>query len=531
MHARPDHPPEVEALRPPRDVAVAFGWAVLAVLPFLSLHVAQYVRGPGVPTGFICYDLPYYVANGREIFERGNGLGYGNPYDPAAAPPAIYYHLLSWVFGCGVSVCGIPPAVLFLTVGVVAAVLFGYGTFRLVEAVLPGDGLVPPMFLLSMWGGGLFVLAALGGNLARGEAWHHDLFRLDPHDGWWFLNWGRNAVFPTEAAYHALSVQAWLGAVTRRHWRSVAAVAVLAATHPFSGIQQLLIIGAWLLLSAIGDRSARPPLAVLCLVGLAFVGYYFGYLPRFPEHRQIFAEWSLDWTLPPATMLAAYGPVAMLAATRCWQDRRRWRPEMTFFVIAACVSLVLAKHEIVAPPRQPLHFTRGYIWMPLCLLGLPLVQRAAPAAAARWSHAARVGAAAVCCGLFCCDNVAWLTSRWVSNGDELRTSRAMLDIFRQLDTRHERGVALIFHGDGTDDNYLLATFTQLDPFIGHVFLCPDRDARYAALARWAETGSADPLFAAVDVLILPTRRTYPVAAGAWETICANPRFHALRRRR
>jgi len=505
--------------------------AMLAVIPFLSLNLAHYVRGPGTPTGFICYDLPYYPANGREIFERGNGFGYCNPHDPSPQAPVIYYHLLSAILGFGVSVLGIDPGVWFQIIGCVAAVLFALGTLRLVEAVLPDDHFVPLLFLLSMWGGGLLVLAAFAINVARDLPWSHELFRFDPHDGWWFLNWGRNVVFPTEATYHALSVQAWLGAVTRRHWRSLAAVTVLAATHPFSGIQQLLVIGTWLALEARGDRSAWAPLATLVLVCAAFLGYYFGYLPRFVEHRQIFSDWSLDWTLPLASMILAYGPVAAIATTRCWQDRMRWRPEMTFLLVALCVSLVLAKHELFAPARQPLHFTRGYIWMPLFLLGLPLMQRIAVAAAARSNVIARVALAVISCSLFCSDNAAWLTSKWIRNGDELRTSADMLDIFRQLDMRREHGIALVFHGDGTDDNYLLATFTCLDPFIGHVFLCPNRHARYESLARWAETGVSDSLFDTVDVLVLPKRRVYPVKPDAWETICDNPRFIALRRRR
>jgi hypothetical protein len=512
----------------PRPAVRVWGWAILAVLPFLSLNVAQYVRGPGEPTGFICYDLPYYVANGREIFERGNGIGYGNPYDPAPAPPVIYYHLLSWVFGCGVSLCGIPPAVMFLSFGCLAAVLFAYGTFRLVEGVLPSDWLVPVWFLLSMWGGGLLVLSAIVINLAGGETWAHDIFRLDPHDGWWFLNWGRNSVFPTEAAYHALAVQAWLGAVTRRPWRSVAAVGVLAATHPFSGIQQILIIGSWLSFKAFRDRSARPPLAMLGLVGLVFGGYYFGYLPRFPEHRRIFAEWSLDWNLPAASMAAAYGPVAALAATRCWRDRRCWRPEMTFLLVAVGVSLVLAKHELFVMPRQPLHFTRGYIWMPLWLLGLPLVQRLG-AWATRWAPAKRVAAVVLGCGLFCSDNAAWLADRWRDNPDELRTSSAVLDIFRQLDRRKERGVAVTFSKER--DNYLLATFTQLDPFYGHVFLCPDWVERGRSLAEWIASASPNEWIDDIEVLILSKHRRYPIDTDSWDVICENAHFLALRRRR
>jgi hypothetical protein len=43
-----------------------------------------------VPTGFIGYEMPYYLANAREHFDSGFGLTYRNPYDSADAP-RIYF--------------------------------------------------------------------------------------------------------------------------------------------------------------------------------------------------------------------------------------------------------------------------------------------------------------------------------------------------------------------------------------------------------------------------------------------------------
>ena len=48
-----------------------------------------------VPTGFIQYDLAYYVANARQHFDEGFRLTYGNPY-ASYGTPAIYFqpHIL-----------------------------------------------------------------------------------------------------------------------------------------------------------------------------------------------------------------------------------------------------------------------------------------------------------------------------------------------------------------------------------------------------------------------------------------------------
>ena len=56
-----------------RGLAVA-GWLVLGLLPYVGIYVAHAWDGRGRPTGFLLYDTPYYVAAGREIFERGHGL-------------------------------------------------------------------------------------------------------------------------------------------------------------------------------------------------------------------------------------------------------------------------------------------------------------------------------------------------------------------------------------------------------------------------------------------------------------------------
>lgn len=48
-----------------------------------------------VPTGFIQYDLAYYVANARQHFDEGLRLTNGNPY-ATYGTPAIYFqpHIL-----------------------------------------------------------------------------------------------------------------------------------------------------------------------------------------------------------------------------------------------------------------------------------------------------------------------------------------------------------------------------------------------------------------------------------------------------
>ena len=59
-----------------------FKWLFcLALLTPVLLFYACHFCGRPNPTGFIQYDMPYYMANAREYFDRGGfRLFYSNPF-------------------------------------------------------------------------------------------------------------------------------------------------------------------------------------------------------------------------------------------------------------------------------------------------------------------------------------------------------------------------------------------------------------------------------------------------------------------
>jgi hypothetical protein len=115
-------------------------YATLAAAPFLSLYLAHYLLLSESATGFLLYDMPYYSAHGREVFERGNGFAHPNPYDPDPMAPAIYWHWFPWLLGFGITKLGLDPGVQFVMLGIVGALVCSWVTLRLVEAVLPYSG-------------------------------------------------------------------------------------------------------------------------------------------------------------------------------------------------------------------------------------------------------------------------------------------------------------------------------------------------------------------------------------------------------
>jgi hypothetical protein len=503
---------------PPLPGHWVVGLAVVAVAPLLSIYLAHYLI-PGA-TGFIQYDQPYYAANGREIFERGNGFAYPNPYDPNPAAPVIYFQWLVWLLGFGIQKLRFDPGSLYVGTGVLASVACAYFTFRLVEAVLPERHYRVGLFLLAVWGGGVLCLAQVAVNLRHHRALGYDLFSYDPFQGWWFLNWGRNLVYPTESVYHAIVAATWLFVLRERWLLVLLGVALLAATHPFCGLQLLLIVVVWLSVLVLIGRSRAALWSLLAVIGvlLLFLAYYFVYLPSFAEHRVLQNVWSVPWTLSPLALLFAFGPVGLLALVRVYRDSRNLNMQMGFLAVAFAVSLFLAKHEWFTSPRQPVHFTRGYQWLPLYLLALPLVARGLAATRARISPASfallllpfGIGAVA--------DNAAFIWREWCTpNGMYL--SAPEREMFSWMDRHRLNGVLLC-----TDPRlcYASATYTAVRPYLGHPGNTPERLVRQQQVQAWMAGSVSVRWLNPIDYLLLGKTETAKLRlVPGWERMYEN----------
>ena len=488
-------------------------WAmiVLAMLPFQILLVQHLASGGA--TGFLQYDSPYYVANGRAVFERGNGFAHPNPYDPDPASPAIYFHWLTWLLWFGVKILGADPGAVFVVVGLIGALACSALTLRLVETVLPGPRLRWPLFLLTMWGGGALCVGAVVFNGARGTPLLEKLFAFDPADGWWFLNWGRNLVSPMEAVYHALAAAMWLG-VLRQQWRlALGAAGAFAATHPFSGLEQLLILVAWLGVLAWRERNAETwrRLAVAAAMLAAFGFYYFWFLEKFPAYRELRAEWSIEWILPVATLLLASGPVAAVAAWRLYRERGRWSDRERFLLVAGAVVLLLAKHDWFIAARQPVHFAHGYNWLPLWLIALPQLQTWAGDLGRVRSRLAAVGVGALVAGFAVSDNALFLFKECrEGQANRILLTRDQREVFAWIDRAKLHGVLLC-----ADPrlSYLSATYAGVRPYYGHFHNTPEIFRRRREVAAWNRCGEKGAWLDSIDYLLI--ERAKPPVAFDW----------------
>jgi hypothetical protein len=498
---------------------------LLAPLPILSPYLNHYAA-PNIPTGFIHGDMPYYSANGRAIFERGNGFAYPNPYDPDPKAPVIYFHWLLWILGFGITHLGFDPGLQFCAIGVLASFVCSWFTLRLVEALLPDARFRYTLFFLVMWGGGILCLWQAA-SMALGLSQSSSLFAFDPARGWCFLNWGRSLTFPTEAVYHALVAATWLAVVTQRRLLVLLGPALLATTHPFSGFQLLLMLTVWFSIRTLVDR-ARADLgtALVLMVFLAlFLGYYRVYLNSFAAHRDLQHVWALPWIVPIPSMLLAYGPVGLLALLRVLSERKNLDDNAWFFLVCFGVSVFLAKHELFFSPHQPWHFTRGYIWTPLCLVALPLIQRILIHCRLRTRPLAFALLVFVVAGIAVSDNASFITRRWIRRFDPsyLREGFYLTadeaEAFQWMDRQGLDGVLLC---PERILNYLSATYTAVRPFYGHTFNTPHYWERFEQVKEWQTHGREGAWFADIDYILLNRKdQCIALLGDGWEVAFEN----------
>ena len=469
-----------------QEIITRVAYIAVSVSPFLSLYIFHWINTPEgyIPTGFIQSDMPYYAANGREIFESGNGFSYPNPYDTSPTKPDIYFHWFPWLLGVGIKFFNIDPGILFFVFGIVSSVLCAWLTLIIVEKILPNLQFRYPLFLLVMWGGGVLCLSAVVANLFNSESpsLFTNILRYDPFGGMWFLNWGRNLIYPTEATYHAIVALIWIAVLNQRWWLAVFGTVGLATTHPFSGVQHLLIMIFFLSIVLVIYKSPKITKywITLSITLVIFLLYYKVFLVSFPEHQAIHKDWSLNWVLPIESIFLAYSPVGILAIMRIIYDRRRLPIEVLFFATCFLTSLLLAKHELFMDSMQPLHFTRGYLWTPLIFIALPFIQRGLISLQQRMSNILFMLISVILASFAIGDNLVFV---------KLNTNRPLgyyltfeeRNLLTQVNLLDDSGIMLTLN---RKLGYLSATYTSVTPYVGHHFLTPKREEKLQNIKYW-----------------------------------------------
>lgn len=360
--------------------------SIILILPMIVVYTVHFFpHQEGLhPTGFLQSDQFYYMANAREHFDSGSfSLTYGLPFSRFEGTPRVYFQPLFLALGIIHHFTDWPPGYIYALFGLCAAIVCVRIAISLYDDIVclksPASWIG---LLFFIWGGGVLSLAGIARalltsqNITGGNYYYlENIFHFDPFDGLWFLNLGRNLYYSVEAYYHAIFLGTVLLIFRKKYHWAIVSLALMGASHPFSGLQLLLIVSCWGFSNRLVLKKKQPDLTFLS-VSVAFVllhlGYYLLFLNTSPEHHLLQEAWSVDWKLPFESQVFAYAPLLLLILwsffhsrgdTFLFEDNRFF-----FLAIWAIVSILLANHDIFMRPIQPLHFTRGYIWIPLFLL-------------------------------------------------------------------------------------------------------------------------------------------------------------------
>ena len=528
--------------RNPIPIPQALGLALVLLVPVLVLYAIHAIGVPDGkgPTGFIYIDMAIYMAKAREYFDDGARWAYANPSDSGYGGPRIYFQPWSLALGGLHKLTDWDVGAIALIFWFVSALGCAYVALRLYEDRVGLEGWPEKLGLLVFfWGGGILAASGIlvsvlqhGGleihRLEGASSFRAQVFRFDPAEGWWFLNFGRNLVFPTEAFYHLLFFACIRSILSRRFAPASLWAALTVASSPFTGIELTAILWSWLVVEVffLENREHLVPFFLatnVILIGL--VAYYIGFLNLYPEHRIVARQMSLDWGIEARHFVPAY---ALVGALALWGMRNLRsaattfaRPSNRLFFVWFLVAFALANHEFAIEPRQPIHFTRGYIWTSLFFLGLP-----AMLALFRRLSAMKLGPVGpaflgAVVALFLADNLVWFgghVASWAKRQEVvgLRMPPEQREIYGFL-SRPEQRHHILLCNDWIE-SYLATAYTPLRSWASHYLETPGFSDRQRELREFFEKGVFQEEWKTHPILVLvrrPEIETSRVCDPAW----------------
>lgn len=428
-----------------------------------------------LPTGFIQYDNVSYIAYAKQYLDADSfHLFYSNPFNDSAYA-TIYFQPQTLIFALLLNF-GIPAGWILIPFTVICSVI----CFLLITAIY--DYLVPEKkfrllnIWLFAWGGGLLTVAGVAAYsyLHPNSKFFDGIFILDPEHGWWGLNFGRSLFFTCEAYYHALFLGSIYSLLQKKWFRGFILLFLLSISHPFTGIELAGIVLTWCIVEFFGTKKEMPYWLLLAVffVFCFHIYYYLLYLNQFPDHQSVSRQYKLTWGLRFYRMIPAYCIVGTLAIVSVYKASFLGFLQVRSNRLLVCWFLVafsLANHDMFMKPMQPIHFTRGYVWTSLFLLGLPALLQLNNYLKTKFGNLVLV----FFCLLFFSDNGLWITNHVYSKATRPGASyisgeqKQVLKLLNQESTNK----TLLISSDETIA-YLASVYTKAWPWYSHPYTTP-----------------------------------------------------------
>jgi len=454
-------------------------WSFLLTIPVIIYYIAHYHPPQGLlGTGFVAGDMASYMANARQHFDEGQfHFLYANPFNLDASGPHIYFQFQTFLLGTIWYMTGMDVGSVFMIFGFVFTFLAIWMALKIIKELIGwGSPAAILTFLLFVYGGGILVLSGFVYNYYQGMDFLHSALKsliFDPGGGFWMLSLGKNFVYPTEAYYHFITLAIVLAVIKRKYNLISVLLFILAFSHPFYGIQFLLITIGWQFCEIMILKNHEYKWKHLLInIGtlLLFIAYNFLFLNSFPEHRIIVKQWSLNWILPGISFVLAYGSLFIILFIRILKPFERKKllndPVQLFLLTYLLVSIVLANHELFINPVQPIHFAHGHIYIPLFLLAMPVLFQLFRRQGSIILQLSKIAVFL----LLIFDNLSWFPAQYYNSmysekGARLKVTNEQMEVVHYL--RDHYNFEFILNSDDSKIEYLATTYTGVYGLIPH----------------------------------------------------------------
>jgi hypothetical protein len=462
-------------------------FALLLLSPIILLYASHYFNTKGIPTGFIQNDLPYYMANGREAFDGDSfSLFYSNPYSFDYNSPEIFFQPHLFILGLLAWLTNLEPGFILCLFGLIASFLCIRVLIAVFEELFGLDTYLKWLgAAIVCWGGGIHFLVGFSYTFLKEFSLTEGIkkaFRFDV-EGWAATTLGRNFIYPTEAYYHLIALLIIWSIIKRKDTLTCLLLAVISMSHPFTGIQMILIVLTWQMFERFYLSNKSIKLNYIFMNWLFLVvhfSYYLVFLTRFPEQASLTKQW-IEYSSEMMSQAINFVPTLILVALLFFYQIRTPQLFVNFFqiqinrflMIFALVTFVLSNHEFAINPMQPLHFDRGYIWLPLCLLGIPALLELFKYLLSK-PFLIKFALISFLAVIFLADNLVWFPTQYNNfykgNGFVLtKDEKDIIDFIKQ--NGFDRHTLLVSNEEKI--GYLIATYTPLRTFLGHFANTPN----------------------------------------------------------
>ena len=495
--------------------------AILLSLPIILflLHHYFYHSSNLKPTGITNSENVLYISYAHQYLDQENfSLFYSNPFDGNPSSPEIYFQPANFLIVAAMKL-GISPGLAFSLFGLLMAMLCIYLGIRIINHLLPDNKNKSLIALLFTWGGGLTALTGIFisflGSGHQAQSWIDGIYMADPAKGWWGLNWGRILFIPLEAYYHFLFLLCIL-LILKNKWIGAAIIGLLlSASHPFTGLAYLFILWEWIAIEKSFFKNKNIPWWFIIVSALTLtldVYYYLSYLPSFPEHNQIFNQYSVAWTYSFRIFIPAYAIVALITYISIRTKKKLGKilefPYQRLFLTWAIVAFLLSKHEWFIKPMQPIHFTRGYVWAGLFLFALPTLAKIIDGSGKNKLRKWLITGFIL---ILLSDNILW-TSNILRKKETVEgaghITKETEDVLSFLKTTSSPKDLLT--GNASLINYLVNVYAAANSWVSHPYNTPTIEERIAVMNNFLTTGIQPSEWKERRILIVINKKSEPL---------------------